>query len=388
MFFTDLLEIQILNREFEALNDKPLSIQNFDILNQISSDSKSKWYSVSLKNTSSLFTLRVTSKSKVASTQQQISRTVNEYLNLLECPKHKNIFEIKAIFEDKAQIYTLFEAAENSLSNLLKRSGILSEEDCRKYIGSLLQVVDSLHSQNPPIIHRNITLEGIFIIGDEIKLANFEHFTSGEEFRNTVFTSSRYVSPEMMKNESYDEKIDIWSVGIIFFQLLEGKNPFQIERGSDFTPDDSTIHMNVGLNQSILFKEISSSSLQVLIRQMLSEVPFQRPPARDLLKSDFFNCKKVPKNIKDNSFTVNFEIIPSYKQTDESFDWSVTQSYMVKQNEDKDPIENDHFRQFKIHEEILSNELAKAKAQSTRNNKSIEKNPFEILLEQHQRIVE
>lgn len=51
----------------------------------------------------------------------------------------------------------------------------------------------------------------------------------GTELRSTFCGTPLYVSPELLKGQQYDEKIDVWAVGILTYELLIGDIPFEIE---------------------------------------------------------------------------------------------------------------------------------------------------------------
>jgi aurora kinase len=48
------------------------------------------------------------------------------------------------------------------------------------------------------------------------------------EMRRTVCGTPLYLSPEIVKGEEYDEKIDLWAVGILTYELIVGRIPFKI----------------------------------------------------------------------------------------------------------------------------------------------------------------
>ena len=52
--------------------------------------------------------------------------------------------------------------------------------------------------------------------------------------RGTFCGTPLYVSPELLKRKNYNNKIDVWSVGILTYELLFGKVPFEIQTEQDF----------------------------------------------------------------------------------------------------------------------------------------------------------
>lgn len=84
-----------------------------------------------------------------------------------------------------------------------------------------------LHSQPVPIIHRDIKPENILVFGDVLKLADFGSCNIKDKLmKETVCGTPEYLAPEMLNNQGHDEKIDIWCIGILLYELLTGQTPF------------------------------------------------------------------------------------------------------------------------------------------------------------------
>ena len=85
------------------------------------------------------------------------------------------------------------------------------------------------HDNN--IVHRDLKPENILIdveMNYLLKLIDFGssvEFNKGKEVLKTVNGTSYYIAPEVL-NKNYDERCDVWSVGIILYILLSGKPPF------------------------------------------------------------------------------------------------------------------------------------------------------------------
>ena len=79
------------------------------------------------------------------------------------------------------------------------------------------------------IAHRDIKPENILMVGEsDIKLTDFgfANFLDSKTKFTQVLGSPLYMAPEVIKEESYDEKVDLWAVGVIAHILLTGLPPF------------------------------------------------------------------------------------------------------------------------------------------------------------------
>lgn len=82
-------------------------------------------------------------------------------------------------------------------------------------------------------MHRDIKPENILITKDNhAKLCDFG-FASILEYRSTLCGTFEYMAPEMIQKKPYDYKIDIWGLGILLFELIQGYAPFRGETGEE-----------------------------------------------------------------------------------------------------------------------------------------------------------
>lgn len=141
---------------------------------------------------------------------------------------HPNIIKLFNHFEEENYIYLMIEyAGGGQLWQKLKKEGRLDENTVKKYMADIILAVEYLHSQNPPIIHRDIKPENIML--DEtgrIKLVDFGWSNFKNRQRMTFCGTPDYLAPEMILEQGHDEKLDIWSIGVLTYELLTGKAPF------------------------------------------------------------------------------------------------------------------------------------------------------------------
>lgn len=113
------------------------------------------------------------------------------------------------------------------------QGSLLSLNSVKKIISCIGQAVQHLHSLG--IAHRDLKLANVLLKKDfTIKLADFgfaKETNSEEVFMKTYCGTPITMAPEILKGKPYDKKCDVWSLGVILFQLIFGKLPFPIDQG-------------------------------------------------------------------------------------------------------------------------------------------------------------
>ena len=89
-----------------------------------------------------------------------------------------------------------------------------------------------MHNRNPPILHRDLKPENILVSGDTLKIADFGWSNLDDnDIRNTFCGTPDYLSPEMIKGTGHNEKLDVWTLGVLMYELIRGKPPFCAPKG-------------------------------------------------------------------------------------------------------------------------------------------------------------
>jgi aurora kinase len=165
-----------------------------------------------------------------------INQLIRE-LKIQSCLDHPNIIKLFGFFDDDKQVYLLLEVGSSGqLYKVLKEKGRFSEETSSYIVKQICEAIRYLHTFR--IIHRDIKPENIVIqhvilkvMQGIAKMCDFGWAVCrGYELRSTFCGTPLYVSPEILKGEQYDERIDLWSIGILSYELLVGDIPFEITR--------------------------------------------------------------------------------------------------------------------------------------------------------------
>jgi aurora kinase len=224
--------------------------------------------------------LKILSKAQCANEEDEklIRREIEVHQNLL----HKNILKLLSWFHDTSNIYLVLEYAPGgSLYTRLKKqpNGHFDEPTAAQYIAQTAHALRYMHAKN--ILHRDIKLENILLgLHGEIKLADFGYAVhSDSNMRSTVCGTLDYLSPEvavMMLNpgksdEFYTNAIDRWSLGVLMYELLVGKPPFEM-KSSEKTQKKIAAFKGKGIK----FLKHMSAEARALVGELLNLEAEQR----------------------------------------------------------------------------------------------------------------
>ena len=144
---------------------------------------------------------------------------------------HPNIVEMYDVGEDKGMYYIVMEYVKGvTLKQLLKKRGALTLSEC---IDIMLQLTDGIsHAHASYIIHRDIKPQNIMIQDNgEIKITDFGIAIALNNTQmtqtNSIMGSVHYLPPEQASGKVATVKSDIYSMGIMFYELLTGSLPFK-----------------------------------------------------------------------------------------------------------------------------------------------------------------
>lgn len=196
---------------------------------------------------------------------------------------HPNIVKLFKVFESQANMYLVLELGENgTLADLIERRGSLSEVEACYYTSGVLAALKYIHDKN--ILHRDLKPANLILTRNlDIKIADFglaAYIPKTKRRRKTFCGTPFYIAPEIITKEGHSYEVDYWSIGIILYNMIYGKCPFQKD-----VPDEV---YKLILDGHFRLEKTFSAEVNELISALLERNVEKRAKYQDVIESSFF----------------------------------------------------------------------------------------------------
>ena len=249
---------------------------------------------------------------------QQIKREEE----LTKICKSENIIEFYRKLETPNNIIFELEYCEENIMDYLKDNGELRKEpeNFKKLVLALANALLTIHSNG--IMHRDIKPNNIFLKEEGefniIKLGDFGCATYIKDNTSDPIGTIIYCAPEIVNNLKYDEKCDLWSLGITLYELYFGKLPY----GNNVTTN-TIMEAISNPEQNFNYKKTKINCLDYLFKRLLTVEPEKRMSYEEffdlVFSHNFMNDNEMPKIQKLISEQIDEED-PNEDKENESFD--------------------------------------------------------------------
>ena len=215
---------------------------------------------------------------------------------------HPNITKLYNYFEIKNNCFLVLEyASKGTLFDLINIKNGLSERIAFYYFIQALNAIYFLHLHS--IIHRDLKPENLLINEKNIlKLCDFGWSVKLKNDKRTTFCGTvEYMAPEIIKKQKYDETIDIWSLGVLLYELVHSYSPFCSE-DSDYRKIGNNIVQSV-----FKFKEGLSDEYKDLINKILIKDIKKRIKIEEIYQHPFMtkHINTIYRDINSGNYTYN-----------------------------------------------------------------------------------
>ena len=267
----------------KCLEPEP-NIKDFEIIKELGCGSFGRVFLARHKKTKVQYAIKAIDKKNKTNIEEK--PYFRRELEVMYKIHHPNVVKLFGHFEDNHYCYFIMEyISKGNVYNLLTLNK--KKQLATKVVASIIKDVISatyfLHNMNPPIIHRDIKPENV-LLNDGIvaKLTDFgwSNYIEEEKERKTVCGTPIYLAPEIIKEKGHDEKVDIWCIGVLLFELMTGSIPFQ---GKDI----ESLKNNI-LHLKITWPKEMNKDAKDLISKILKLDPSERISLEEMLEHPFF----------------------------------------------------------------------------------------------------
>ncbi len=164
-------------------------------------------------------------------TNEEFKRRFKNESKAIAVLSHPNIVRVYNVsFGDRLQ-YIVMEYVDGiTLKEYIEQQGVINWKEAVHFVGQILAALQHAHDKG--IVHQDIKPQNIMLLQDgTIKVTDFGIARFSRSDYHTItdkaIGSVHYISPEQARGEVTDEKADIYSIGVVLYEMLTGQLPFQ-----------------------------------------------------------------------------------------------------------------------------------------------------------------
>ena len=280
---------------------------------------------------------------------QEDEKNFMKEIAILRTLDHMSILKIYEFYQDEKCYNLIMEyCSEGDLFDVIQKEAPMNEYTACHIIYQVLSAISYCHSNN--IVHRDIKADCILIESSKeveikgkkvtlynIRLSEFNYarsFNKKKKLTKKVGTSY-YVAPEVL-NRNYNEKCDIWSIGVLLFVLLCGKPPFWGESDKEII---EKVKFGVPDWRKEEWEGVSQEG-QEFVKLLLNVKPGNRPTASEALQNKWFKKYLYKHPVKVEAAKDLYNNIVGFKTDPMMFFQQASLAYMVHHLLQKEDILN------------------------------------------------
>ena len=247
---------------------------------------------------------------------EEFRRRFHDEAQAVAMLSHPNIVSVYDVSRDDGLDYIVMELIDGiTLKQYMKKKGQpLSWREALHYITQIMRALGHAHSRG--IIHRDIKPQNIMVLRDgSVRVADFGIARVMSAAQNTLtqeaLGSVHYISPEQARGSRIDERSDIYSAGVVLYEMLTGRLPFE----GDSPVSVAIQHINsIPLSPRELNPAIPEALEAITLKAMASKVERRYKNAEEMIR-DLEEFRKNPNVVFDYEHQQDLVAPPSDEPT-------------------------------------------------------------------------
>ncbi|CAB1322743.1 unnamed protein product, partial [Coregonus sp. 'balchen'] len=255
-------------------NYRKFTINDFDIGRPLGKGKFGNVYLARDKKLKFIVALKVLFKSQME--KEGVEHQLRREIEIQSHLRHPNILRFYNYFHDRTRVFLILEyAPRGEMYKELQKCGRFDDQRTATYMEELADALQYCHEKK--VIHRDIKPENLLLgLRGELKIADFGWSVHAPSLRRrTMCGTLDYLPPEMIEGKIHDEKVDLWSIGVLCYECLVGNPPFETASHSDTYKRITKVDLQ--------FPKVVSDGARDLISKLLRHSPSMRLPLQGVI---------------------------------------------------------------------------------------------------------
>eukprot|EP00914_Ancora_sagittata_P001094 GHVO01002859.1.p1 GENE.GHVO01002859.1~~GHVO01002859.1.p1 ORF type:complete len:544 (-),score=56.88 GHVO01002859.1:366-1997(-) len=260
-------------------SDPSISLEDFELMRVIGRGSYAKVFMIEQKRTKRVYAMKVIKK-ELVNDDEDIDWVQTEKHVFEVASNHPFLVGLHSCFQTPSRLFFIIEFVNGGdLMFHMQRQRRLPEEHARFYSAEICLALNFLHEKG--IVYRDLKLDNVLLDSEgHIKLTDYGMCKEGlrlGETTNTFCGTPNYIAPEILRGSEYDFSVDWWALGVLMFEMLAGRSPFDIVGQTD-NPDQNTEDylFQVILDKPIRIPRSLSVKAGSVLKGFLNKMPQER----------------------------------------------------------------------------------------------------------------
>ena len=251
-----------------------------------------------------------------------LERLLQTEVTIMHEINHRNVLHLHEFLVSKNNYYLVIDFCDQGdFEHYLKKRGLkfLEEKEAVKYLKQIANGFQELRKKK--ILHRDFKLANLFMHQDNLVIGDFGFAKSGYEMAETKLGTPLTMAYEILnpksENSTYNSKADLWSVGVVYYQMLFGETPF-----FGFTMPDLIKDIKKKADGKLKFpKSVSNESKDLLLKILVTD-PMKRMDWTTFFNHPLFKKFKTEQSMQLNDvFAALGDVVTNkHQQVDDEFD--------------------------------------------------------------------